>query len=93
MPREDEKRFVGEVIEVLRGPEFRVRLENGKEILAHSCGKMRRKKIKIILSDKVVVSMFLQYDTNRGIIVEREGFRKKRTDDLGDGTAKDRKRK
>lgn len=81
MPKEDERRFIGEVIEVLRGPEFRIRLENGKEILAHSCGRMRRKKIKIILSDKVVVSMFLKYDTNRGIIVEREGFRKRRIGD------------
>ncbi|AHX11759.1 translation initiation factor IF-1 [Neorickettsia helminthoeca str. Oregon] len=88
MPKEDEKRFIGEVIEVLRGPEFRVRLENGKEILAHSCGKMRRKKIKIILSDKVVVAMSLHYDTNRGIIVEREGFRRRRPEDSKEGPAK-----
>jgi translation initiation factor IF-1 len=79
MTKKGEERFTGEITEVLPDQKYRVKLEdNGKEILAHLCGKMRQNKIKVILSDKVVVSMCLNYDTNRGIIVERPGVRGKR---------------
>lgn len=74
--KEGEERLAGEVTEVAPGAQFRVKLDNGKEILAHSAGKLKRKKIKIILSDRVIVSMSPQYNTERGIIVEREGFRR-----------------
>lgn len=72
MTKEEEgERFSGKVIEVLRGVEYRIQLENGRIILAHSSGKIRKNKIKILLEDGVVVIMNLNYDMNRGIIVER----------------------
>lgn len=73
--KEDGERFSGEVTEVLPDQQFRVKLdENSKEVLAHLCGKMRQNKIKVILSDKVVV-LISMYNTNRGIIVERPSNR------------------
>ena len=75
--KDGEQMISGEVVDVSPGAQFRVKLDNGKEILAHSAGKLKRRKIKIILSDRVVVLMSPQYNTERGIIVEREGFRKR----------------
>lgn len=68
---QDGERFKGKIIEVLRGVEYRVQLENDHIILAHSSGKIRKNKIKILLGDEVTVIMNLNYDVNRGIIVER----------------------
>jgi len=50
---------------------FKVRLENGKEILAHLAGKLRVYRIKVLPGDKVTVE--LPYpDANRGRIVYRK---------------------
>ncbi|GAB4459276.1 MAG: translation initiation factor IF-1 [Anaerolineales bacterium] len=71
MAREEEKIQVeGTVIEALPGTQFRVRLENGHEILAYLSGKMRKYYIRILLGDKVRVEMS-PYDLTRGRIVYR----------------------
>lgn len=62
----------GEVIEVLPNTTFKVRLENGDEVLAHLSGKMRKNFIRVLQNDKVVVELS-PYDKTRGRIV----FRKK----------------
>ena len=49
---------------------FRVKLENGHEVLAHLAGKMRRFRIRINPGDKVRVELST-YDLNRGRIVYR----------------------
>ena len=63
-------RVEGIVEEALPATTFRVRLENGKEILAHLSGKMRLYYIKIISGDRVIVELS-SYDDKRGRIVRR----------------------
>jgi len=60
----------GVVKESLPNTTFKVELENGHEILAHSSGKMRMHYIKILPGDKVKVELS-PYDLNRGRIVYR----------------------
>jgi len=60
----------GEVVETLPSLTFKVRLENGHEILAYLAGRLRRFKIRILPGDKVSVEMS-PYDKNRGRIVYR----------------------
>jgi translation initiation factor IF-1 len=60
----------GVVKEALPNTTFRVELENGHEILAHSSGKMRLHYIRILPGDKVKVELS-PYDLNRGRIVYR----------------------
>ncbi|HNS07991.1 MAG TPA: translation initiation factor IF-1, partial [Anaerolineaceae bacterium] len=46
---EDKIQIEGEIIEALPGTQFRVRLENGHEVLAYLSGRMRRYYIRILL--------------------------------------------
>lgn len=71
MAKDDDKILVeGTVIEALPGTQFKVRLENGHEVLAYLSGKMRKYYIRILLGDKVRVEMS-PYDLTRGRIVYR----------------------
>lgn len=60
----------GIVLESLPNTNFRVKLDDGKEILAHLAGKMRIYRIKVLPGDRVSVELSL-YDENRGRIVYR----------------------
>ncbi len=60
----------GTVIEALPNAMFRVRLDNGHEVLAHISGKMRMYYIRILLGDRVLVELS-PYDLTRGRIVYR----------------------
>ena len=60
----------GTVIEALPNTQFRVRLENGHEIIAYLSGKMRKYYIRIILGDLVTVQIS-PYDLTRGRIIFR----------------------
>ncbi|MDP8269561.1 MAG: translation initiation factor IF-1 [Candidatus Tenebribacter davisii] len=60
----------GVVKEALPNTTFKVELENGHVILAHSSGRMRMHYIKILPGDKVKVELS-PYDLNRGRIVYR----------------------
>ncbi|MDY7078495.1 MAG: translation initiation factor IF-1 [Chloroflexota bacterium] len=68
--KEDKIDMEGTVIEALPGTQFRVRLDNGHEILAYLSGKMRRYYIRILLGDRVRVELS-PYDLSRGRIVYR----------------------
>lgn len=57
MAKDDIIEFEGEVIDTLPNTLFRVRLENGHEIIAHISGKMRKHYIRILTGDKVKVEM------------------------------------
>jgi translation initiation factor IF-1 len=61
----------GTIIEALPGTQFRVRLENGHEVLAYLSGRMRKYYIRILLGDHVRVEMS-PYDLSRGRIVYRQ---------------------
>ncbi len=71
MTKEDLIEFKGVVTEVLPNAMFRVRLENNHEILAHSAGKMRKNRIRVLLGDTVIVEM-TPYDLTKGRIIFRE---------------------
>ena len=60
----------GEVTELLPNTKFRVKLPNGKEVLAHISGKMRMHFIKILPGDKVLVEIS-RYDLSKGRITYR----------------------
>ena len=59
----------GVVVEALPATTFRVKLENGEEILAYLSGKMRMHYIKILPGDTVTLE--LSPDGARGRIVRR----------------------
>jgi len=63
------KKF-GQVIEALKSATFKVRLEDGSEVLAHLAGKMRLNYIKVLVGDRVTVEMS-PYDQTRGRIIFR----------------------
>ena len=67
MAKEDLLEFDGEVVELLPNAMFRVRLENDHEILAHTSGKMRKNRIRVLAGDKVQVEM-TPYDLTKGRI-------------------------
>ena len=60
----------GLVIEALPGTQFRVRLDNGHEVLAYLSGKMRKHYIRILPGDKVTVEL-TPYDLTRARITFR----------------------
>ncbi len=68
---EDKIRAEGVVVEALPGTQFRVRLDNGHEVLAYLSGKMRKYYIRILLGDRVAVEMS-PYDLTRGRITFRQ---------------------
>ena len=70
MPKEDSIEFQGVVLELLPNAMFKVRLENNHEILAHSSGKMRKNRIRVLAGDKVTVEM-TPYDLTKGRITFR----------------------
>ncbi len=60
----------GVVTDALPSAMFKIRLENGVEILSHLSGKMRKFYIKILVGDRVKVEMS-PYDLTKGRIVYR----------------------
>lgn len=70
--KEDLLQFSGEVIEVLGGSMFRVKLDDtGHEVVAYIGGKLRKFSIKIILGDRVDVEM-TPYDLSKARITYRK---------------------
>jgi len=63
-------RKTGIIIEALPSTHFKVRLDDGQEILCHLAGKLRMFRIKILPGDKVTVEMS-PYDEKRGRIIYR----------------------
>lgn len=65
-------RVEGTIEEALPNAMFKVKLENGHEVLAHISGKIRMNYIKILPGDKVTVELS-PYDLSRGRIIYRFG--------------------
>lgn len=63
-------RLDGEVLETLPNATFRVRLDNGHEVLAHISGRMRVNYIRLLPGDRVTLEMS-PYDLTKGRIVQR----------------------
>jgi translation initiation factor IF-1 len=70
MPKQDLIKVDGVISEILPNTTFRVKLENGHEVLAHISGKMRMNFIRILQGDKVTVELS-PYDLTKGRITYR----------------------
>jgi translation initiation factor IF-1 len=70
MAKEEAMELEGTVTEVLPGTTFRVRLENGHDVLATIAGKMRRFRIRVLAGDRVTLEVS-PYDLTRGRITFR----------------------
>lgn len=70
MAKEELIEMRGRVEEVLPDSRFRVRLDNGHELVAYSGGKMRKHRIRVIAGDDVTLELS-PYDLNKGRIMFR----------------------
>ena len=70
MAKEDLIEMAGEVLEVLPDARYRVKLENGHELIAYTTGKMRKHHIRILAGDKVSLELS-PYDLTKGRITFR----------------------
>lgn len=69
-PKKKTFKVEGQVTEALPSTHFRVRLKDGKEILAHLAGRLRIRRIKVLPGDQVTVEM-TSLDEKRGRIIYR----------------------
>ena len=70
MVKEEALEFTGVILELLPNAMFKVKLDNDHEALAHSSGKLRKNRIRVLVGDKVDVEM-TPYDLTKGRIVYR----------------------
>ena len=70
LAKEELLEFEGEVLELLPNATFRVKLVNDHEIIAHTAGRMRKNRIRVLAGDKVTVEM-TPYDLTKGRITYR----------------------
>jgi len=71
MAKEDVIKLEGTIEELLPNMNFKVKLENGLSVVAHLCGKMRMKNIRVLAGDSVTVEMS-PYDLSKARIVYRQ---------------------
>ena len=71
MSKEDLIEFSGIVTELLHNATFRVKLDNDHIILAHTSGRMRKNRIRVLAGDRVTVEM-TPYDLTKGRITFRQ---------------------
>jgi translation initiation factor IF-1 len=70
MPKEEVIELSGVVTELLPNAMFRVKLDNDHELLAHTSGKMRKNRIRVLAGDRINVEM-TPYDLTKGRITFR----------------------
>ena len=70
MCKEDAIEFQGVVSELLPNAMFKVKLDNDHEVIAHTSGKMRKNRIRVLAGDRVTVEM-TPYDLTKGRITFR----------------------
>jgi len=70
MAKQEFLEFKGKVKELLPNAMFRVTLENKHEVLAHTAGKLRKNRIRVLVGDDVLVEV-TPYDLSKGRIIFR----------------------
>ena len=70
MSKQDLLEFKGKVTDLLPNAMFRVKLENGHTVTAHTAGKLRKNRIRVRQGDNVTVEM-TPYDLTKGRIIFR----------------------
>ena len=68
--KEEHIEMEGTVIDTMPNTTFKVKLENGHEVVAHISGKMRKHYIRILRGDTVTVQL-TPYDLSKGRIIFR----------------------
>ena len=68
MSKQDLLEFKGKVTDLLPNAMFRVQLENGHVVTAHTAGKLRKNRIRVLQGDNVTVEM-TPYDLTKGRII------------------------
>ena len=79
MAKEEAIQVQGKVTQALANTQFRVKLDNGHEIVAHIAGKIRKNFIRILPGDIVTVAIS-PYDLHKGRITYRGPLRTKPAD-------------
>jgi translation initiation factor IF-1 len=79
MAKEEAMLYQGKVVAALANTQFKVRLDNGHEIIAHIAGKIRKNFIRILPGDVVTVAIS-PYDVNKGRITYRGPLRQRPAD-------------
>lgn len=74
MAKEEALMYQGKVMQSLANTQFRVKLDNGHEVIAHIAGRMRRNFIRILPGDIVTVAIS-PYDLSKGRITYRGPLR------------------
>jgi translation initiation factor IF-1 len=70
MAKEELIQFDGEVVDVLPDGRFRVRLENGHDVIAYTAGRMKKNRIRTLAGDRVTIEM-TPYDLTKGRVIFR----------------------
>ena len=70
MAKEENIEVDGTILETLPNAMFRVKLENGHVVTAHTAGKLRKNRIRVLQGDNVTVEM-TPYDLTKGRIIFR----------------------
>ena len=70
MSKQDLLEFKGKVTDLLPNAMFRVKLENGHTVTAHTAGKLRKNRIRVLQGDNVTVEV-TPYDLTKGRIIFR----------------------
>ena len=61
---------IGIITHNLSNGKFRVKLQNGVEVIGYLSGKIRKNRIQIVIGDKVTIELS-PYDLTKGRIVYR----------------------
>jgi translation initiation factor IF-1 len=70
VPKEELMEFDGLVLEALPDARFRVKLDNGHELVAYTAGRMKKNRIKTLAGDRVTIEMS-PYDLEKGRLIFR----------------------
>lgn len=70
MAKEELIEMRGQVLELLPDAKFRVKLENGHEVLGYTAGKMRKNRIRVLAGDEVLMEL-TPYDLTKGRVTYR----------------------
>ena len=70
MSKEEILEFKGKVSEILPNAMFKVELENDHTVLAHTAGRMRKNRMRVLTGDEVLVQV-TPYDLTKGRITFR----------------------
>jgi translation initiation factor IF-1 len=70
LSKQDLLEFKGKVMDLLPNAMFRVKLENGHTVTAHTAGKLRKNRIRVLQGDSVTVEI-TPYDLTKGRIIFR----------------------